>query len=300
MSPLPDLPLSPLDESLAETLRPLVQVEAKVEVPFFANTFPLAFHYWCSWRLAGRAGVVPVRFIDWTEPWFRSASKLTVGYVSESNATEMPRTPVTTYLPRWVFAEFSPAAVALRGKSDKFRDIVGLLVGQRRVEVYSDIPEQAKSVCESILEGRTFSLMEPDCPGIFDVPQTVDRTVRLFMYGGPLSTYFLRKHKWYVPFALDSPADMAASVAGKFKTLAALARTEGHETEVLTKTLASYHQQLYSAAKDTGEHWQLRSAQEFYNRASIVRQHRSSFLSPEEFARCLSDHHQLPTARTDP
>jgi hypothetical protein len=104
---------SELDKQLIKTLVPLDDHQAVLHFPFFANTFPLAFHYACLLREKAASNLIDnrIELVAWdVAP--RLKKKKTIIWYSGRETPEIKKAnvvyaDVTIFQPRWVFSEFN-------------------------------------------------------------------------------------------------------------------------------------------------------------------------------------------------
>jgi hypothetical protein len=301
---------SSLDESLIKVLDPLRKDHALVHVPFFANTFPLAFHYWqCTQDENGNG--MPVKLVRWgEEEQLVRARKLeeqpTVFYSSEAVCEQLKKTdlageidhiPLWTYKPRLIFAEYGIKLREIDGELPKgasglanFGDLAKRLIGTfDPIEVFTEIEDVAIAIV-----AQYFPDNKKECPIItannccsLDERHLRGTTIRLYVYGAPMAMYFSRK-KRFLGFEV-SETGKAAGV----KTAALIHSADASTRASVATALKSYHVALLDACaepKTTASSF--RAIQYYYNRFARVMQHRSSFPTGVEYARSIVDHQE--------
>jgi hypothetical protein len=183
-----------------------------------------------------------------------------------------------------------------------FRKVVAALVKEEAFEffeVFTEIPDQANALFEQLFDGFNFQLEKhyqiietSNIRWLLDETHLTQNTLRLFLYGAPLTSYFERKQQRFIPFNVNVDGAQQS-----FETVVAIM---GHLTarKAIRDAIYSYHKLLYEAAKEEEKTDQqsFRAIQYYYNRVARLLQHRSSFPSSQEFAKCLADHHQPPKA----
>jgi hypothetical protein len=309
---------SELDKELIRRLSPLRTHEAVVHFPFFANTFPLAFHYFCRLKDGGATEDQinrKIKLILWGDERHLIEDKeqqLPLIVYSTTSAIEniryLDKVHVTNFLPKLVFSEFNLRAWNASGLAKKhhepaqkqFKDVMAAFVNEDAFEfyeVFTEIPDQAKALFEQLFKGLNLELGKDydvigtkDAKWLFDETHLERNTLRLFLYGAPLTSYFDRKRQRYIPFNVKLDGAKKS-----FETVVAI-KGNPAERKAIHKAIDDYHTLLYEAANEEREadRQSFRAVQFHYNRVARLLQHRSSFPSSQEYAKCLADHHQLP------
>ncbi len=300
------------DRKLIALLSPIASRAPKLRFHFFANTFPLAYHYWWALREAGKrpedslefaTGFNPPRAREW-------------GYATLETARRNRRecVPVTRFKPRFVFAERTlwtwhvqqllrnrEVRITLRSFIEEVKRVSPSL---NLVLIYAELSDLGRIVQKYVnalvgdtgLDVKVFSVahsgslfLAPPVPVAHREPF---RTVlRLFVYGGPLSTYLQRKDNRYLPLALDegfsADADPTMEVA--------LVLDKG-ATDDDKQCLARYHKELLRAAS-AGSCAAFSSVYRAFNEMAWLVQSRASFQSADEFRECVKAHHAAPSAK---
>ena len=304
---------SELDKELIEKLFPLQKHGATVYFPFFANTFPLAFHYSCLLADNEARDQIDqrIKLISWGDerrfvkrkiprsPLVFYSTLKTIG-----KATNLTPVLVTDFLPCLVFSEFNLKVWAVSnppeegGESPKanLKDIVKVLVQEKtfdNFEVFTEIPEQAKALFKELFGelNLKYDIVETtSAKWLFDETHLCQNTLRLFLYGAPLTNYLSHKRQRFIPFKvrLDGARE-------SFLTVIAVKGAD-KARKAIAKAMEEYHCRLYKAAQEETENDRqaFRTVQYHYNRVARLLQHRSSFLSSQEYAKCLAEHHQAP------
>lgn len=316
---------SELDKTLCNDLAPLIEHGVEIRVPFFANTFPLAFHYASileSNRGTSRQLNHRIKFISWakeTSQFRRSKGPPLVYYSTEDKAPTDEQTDtvcVTDFQPRWIFSEFNLTIWAERTRLAKnlgmpsesteieFGQISHTLKDVHFFEVFTEIPTQAKALFPLILKGCKQHLepsyLEPQkAHSILPMGDHLrNNTLRFFLYGAPLTSYFLRKRQRYIPFKVDK----LNSAESSFRTVVVVRGGDENKRKQIIAALGRYHSNLYKTAnaelKD--DRLNFRAVQYNYNRIARLLQHRSSFPSSIDYAKCLDAHHKNPIETNQP
>jgi len=315
---------SKLDDELIVTLAPLLIHKAVVCFPFFANTFPLVFHYFCLLRSANISANLTdrrIKLISWGDErrlikYKRSQTPLVV-YSTEKdigNAEGITKVHVTKFLPKYIFSEFNlrlwnashRTIEADETTQPDIRKVVAALHKENSFEyfeVFTEIPAQAKALAGELFEsldlkeGTHYNVFDlTKATRFFDESHLLKKTLRLFLYGAPLTRYFLRKKQRYIPFEVT-----INGAEDSFETVVAV-KGNPSVREAISNAICIYHRTLYDAAKKEKEREQqsFRAVQYHYNRVARLLQHRSSFPSSLEYAKCLADHHQPPKVGGQP
>jgi hypothetical protein len=141
-------------------------------------------------------------------------------------------------------------------------------------------------------EGKTRIIDPTKAESILPVEEHLrSNTLRLFLYGAPLTSYLRRKRQRYIPFKVETLEGAEAS----FRTVMVITGATKKVRAIIRRAVARYHNHLYSAAgvEQENQH-NFRAVQYNYNRVARLLQHRSSFLSSFDYAECLSVHHKNP------
>jgi hypothetical protein len=297
------------DKTLVDILSPMARSPSKLQLLFFANTFPLAYHYAFALRLHNKKPKDFIRFGAW-----KQEDDVEIYYSNVRIAAPGREfVPITTFKPKWAFVPLTlgisriwkglaaPQGEARRGGATAW-SLMECLHGAKRVgfncvRIYAelqDLGEYLKRLMASSpfpdpiiydAQGSNGASMLP----IFDCGTPQSNVLRLFIYGGSLSSYLRRKEARYV--ALSLPEERDAN--GMMKTYVACPLA-------WADVLEEYHTALYEAAvdypKEEAECPPFFTVYRGYNDVAWLLQHRSSFNNADEFARCLHDHHVPPGA----
>jgi hypothetical protein len=299
-------PSSNIDDQLVAILEPLVGSGAKLYYPFFANTFPLAYHYYLA--IQGQDSKVDegdderIVQVPWTksigEISNQSPAKVCVFYATKSDVLQngLSGHPVCVYQPKSIFFDRTPSAldVAETFGSEFAGDQVfsALMSARKHVDVHSDIPLQAKSILGAFTHEDKKKKWRFWYPNLnfrhaLTSPPNLN-ALRVYLYGGPLTAFLRRQTREYVEFRLPDTL-IKSEVPEAFNTYVCTNSTD----PVLIDALARYHDALFAAARegDYNGFWAVRNA---YNRIAKTLQHPSSFKSAPEYAECLRDHYDSP------
>jgi hypothetical protein len=320
--------LSDLDTRLMDTIRPLGDHGAELYFPFFANTFPLAFHYASLLKRSNKSGRINdlIKLIAWDNeravlmgtmstnvsvPRLCYTTEEAIQKIGEASRRDaITQVPVTVFSPKWVFTEFNLKVWSVRCDSLKAKgsnqrdgvvrvvDVVPVLNEFELFEVYTEIPDQATAFFDVFakkigltVKRRIIEMSKAEF--LVDSEHLTKRSLKLFFYGGPLMSYFFRKRQRYIPLLVDEIVEPMPF----FKTLVAVTNSSAEICKTIGECIRTYHLDLYKSAKQVSQTtcYSFRAMQHNYNRIARVLQTRSSFLSPLEYAQCLSQHHKEPT-----
>lgn len=300
--------LSRLDRDLIEQLQPLTAADLTVYYPFFANTFPLAMHLSQALSLArGKGHPVQARAeqIPWSTPIQQllgpipSENGAAVFYATEGDVSRLPglfQHSVGIYQPRSMFLDRTLLAESVARRADKkieYLNLSKLLAGRTYVDVHSDIPAQAVAIlaAHGLTQEQTLRFPGSDLrhagtemkPLEDDSLRHLSDSIRLYIYGGPLTAYLRRKSRRFIEIRI--PPSTARGHVSEFGTVVCT----NSQSEDVQRALKHYHERLFSAAAHEApdEFWAVCTA---YNRRSRAQLHRSSFLSAREFIKCLNEH----------
>jgi hypothetical protein len=285
---------------------------------FFANTFPLAYHYWWALKQAGKDD--PGHFISFASGFAPPAAS-EWGYTTRSFAesTNRPFVPVTRFQPKWVFAERSiwtreiyqsvvpnppPQGTVSLGRF--LKAVLNDAPNLDLVTVYAEIPNLGRYVqrcVDGALPGcdvKIFCLA--DGPGEFCMPpvpifqQRQCRTVlRLFVYGGPLSSYLRRKSNRYLPLDVDDDA-VGTDGEGMETVLVHDRDVDAEEMQQLVE----YHRTLVQERHDTPRECPpFFSIYRAFNELAWLVQSRASFQDAGEYHDCILMHHASPKPNSE-
>lgn len=296
-----------LDKRLVDTLRPIVEQGVTLRFPFFANTFPLAFHLMLacgSDRLNADSSKVTIKLSAWGTPISELMKEETgpaVFYATKAAAKshhdsgQLTAVPVCLYQPRALFLQQSPHALAVSekysGKLTGYNVLSELLDGRQHIDVFSDIVTQARAIIDKLCVNNQCTVHYADAINEVILGPPFSQSLRLYLYGGPLTAYLRRKRGRFLPFTL--PAPLIKEASADFETCICVSPPN---TDVAL-ALQRYHEELFRAASkySNDDFWNVCDA---YNRVAHTHQHRSSFLSAAEYARCLHEHYSEPVGKT--
>lgn len=305
---------------MVEILSPIAGADdpPKLKMVFFANTFPLAYHYAIALKRANNDKYKSLSEFIYPGVWGSPKSPKEDNLISYTNDDKNHNVPVTIFKPRYAFVPLTLAASRIRddllGKEDiqkrtpppwfTISEFLEKAIKKYKIEdvvIYAeiaDLGEYLKSFMEKTFPNPTvFAAQGP--PEAVNLPmfrliKPFPSMLRVFIYGGSLSSYLLRKKDRYLSLDIDNGNE---NVDGKkMKTYVSCPPT-------FAEPLKQYHEELYKAAKEAENYErnyergcktcpQFFTVYRSYNEMAWLLQHRSSFKEAEEFARCLRDHHQ--------
>jgi hypothetical protein len=267
---------------------------------FFANTFPLAYHY--AWALK-KEGIDPKEKIH-IGLWKDSEDTNLIHYTNVPSKTKA-QIFVTVFNPRWSFASLTLAtsriwdSIQPRGcpqpkdMSEFFSNANS--AGFDDLWIYAELGDlgifQAKLAQTFFPNPKIFFWQASPADGrlpAFEDRQADHNVLRLFIFGGSMSSYLLRKTSRYLPLSLPGvnnggrlPSSMELLVSGPEQAMPSLTR---------------YHSALYGTAlvppsSESETCPPFYTVYRSYNELAWLLQHRSSFKSAEEFRSCLAQHH---------
>jgi hypothetical protein len=303
------------DAQFIECLAPIAASRAKIYYPFFANTFPLAYHYHktlLSSTVANHTASDTARRIiqlPWSTPvrtiigqHNETNSDLpAVFYATLADAKTLQKTDykhtvpfkhcvVWLYRPRYIFVELTPHTWDVSREHKTFSRAVlhDLMAGRNTIDVHTDIPSQALALLRQLDATDTYNVplfpsATADTADVLTDAPPPGSTLRLYLYGGPLTAYLKRKTDRFIDFRV--PDTLTDKQSDDFTTCICVAGHNG-----LLRGLKAYHTLLSNTAHTTDQDdlfWPLCNA---YNRLARVTQHRSSFPTASAFAACLREH----------
>lgn len=300
-----------------ECLQPLAVCRSTVCFPFFANTLPLAFHYQLACQRAG-AEVASIderiQLYEWGQQrgilqkhLETDQSSPLVCYASAVEIQDLAtvlRVDLGTYTPGSVFTDMRLAlwrkrlALTENGGHPElieFSQIAPFIAEScAHVEVFSDITPQAKALLEQpfnvgVGRGPVVHFVGDGMASLFDDRHVSGQSVRVFLYGGPMTLYMRRKRTRYIPFAIS-----AQHLGAQFQTVVAISAKDDAR-RAIHDAVERYHTLLGDAAATelnapNSEVAGFRAIQYYYNRLARMLAHRSSFPSSLEYARCIVEH----------
>jgi hypothetical protein len=316
LAPTPTPYLAGWEEEAITGLGDVAAHDAIVCFPFFANTLPLAFHYFHALVRAGKDPADRIQLYEWGDQErilhahaARKAAPPLVFYASAAETYDdrpIDRVPIGTYSPGAVFTEMNLMIWEARARlvTDAratqpipFSQIAPVVSEEfSHVEVFSDIQPQAEALLAPLLRGTGANHQGPRFLGsrhaitaVFDDEHTWKRSLRIFLYGGPMTLYLRKKRSRYIPFAI-SPQELGEA----FSTVVAISAHDGVRAEI-HRAIKDYHVRLDDAATTEvsdadSSIMSFRAIQYYYNRLARLLAHRSSFPSSFEYARCIVEH----------
>jgi hypothetical protein len=304
--------LTAWDEKMIAILDPMAAHEKPphLQLFFFANTFPLAYHYAIALSRHGRTS--PQEHIQLGE-WEKSepdvdpvnGMRYTIKPITSNGITPVP---VTVFQPRWAFVPFtlgtsriwnSVRSVPTDAK-EKLPPVKPLLdflkaaksEGFDHLWIYAEL-EVLGRYLQSLTGSTRFASTKLFHTQVVDGrcalpciqrPSSHQNVLRMFIYGGSLSSYLLCKTTRYLALKLPDEEAQNGSMAtyiscpSKWQTV-----------------LKAYHSALYESAvnfpRESSTCLPFFTVYRGYNEMAWLLQHRSSFKDSDDFARCLRHHH---------
>jgi len=296
----PSYNLSQLDNELIQILRPVVSAQCHLYYPFFANTFPLAFHLMCANRTDSNGFRASITEVPWTkEPEeLLSLDKAdgegpAICYATEEDCERLNHdltsiTWVWDYQPKYMFVDRSLNASAVlrtEGRSVSRVMLDKLLDHRKHFDLYTDIPEQATAICRAI--GVPHGQQELHVAGVsasdrLDGPPPAD-CIRLYLYGGPLTAFLNGQPNKYEP--VEIPKHLTVAVRSAFRTNVCISTKH----DQVHDALKSYHERILKSAIQAkyDEFWAVQTA---YNRYAEAQQLPAVFRSTVDYVDCFTRH----------
>ncbi|MGH9424710.1 MAG: hypothetical protein ACRD2L_00140, partial [Terriglobia bacterium] len=229
-----DLPwLTAWDGRMIDHLLPIAERRKppRLQMLFFANTFPLAFHYAHALRKTGKQPKDYIRLGEWKE-YDNGDNGEVMHYTNEAtHKAGQTHIGVTVFDPQWAFVPLTLATSRIwkylgpvrRGGAEKAvqpRDLSTFLVAAKEAGfdamwIYAELPDlgaHLKHLVEDCFPDPTiFAVKRDSRPSevtlpVFNAANSHQSILRLFVYGGSLSSYLLRKCNRYLPLALSNGA----------------------------------------------------------------------------------------------
>jgi hypothetical protein len=317
------------DNEQEKLLQPLLSDGAIVHFPFFANTFPLAFHYF----QLGSNESDKVRLHKWGEEEIPADVILAL---SDSNEKEShphvfyaTRKTVkvledilkgqSTYrlLEPQFFTEYKPERFFLHTERHVFlRSLVREHCKNRQVtrqfadslrsefaviEIFTDIPRQADLV-KDLLSQHGFNakhiVVIDSWDDVFSREAYTEealkkKVLRIYFYGAPVSNALKKREEEFT--YLKVPITETTDKSELYTYICVLVPNKDYEenendnSNGLMRGLAQYHRNLFHAANTRCS--DLRNIWWTYNRFALWQQHNSVFDNPKDYADCLLEHH---------
>ena len=172
------------------------------------------------------------------------------------------------------------------------------------VAIYAEIPELGQYLSKAIKAKLTdkevlvFSLADGNgelcMPPVPVFHQRYSRSpLRMFVYGGPLSSYLCRKENRYL--ALDIEADGGERPSEDLETVLLL---DDKVDDSGREDLRQYHRNLVEKAAALASCVPFYAVYRAFNEMAWLVQSRASFQRAEEFQRCIEVHHADPRPPT--
>jgi hypothetical protein len=292
------------DNEMAELLMPLVKANhpPKLKMFFFANTFPLAYHYAIALQNSGKHD--PTKYIELSN-WGDRKQQGVLAYTSsprDGTSGRLRNLPITIFKPKWAFIPLTLSSQSVWGALDQPMTLSGFLA-KPELEAYEDFAIYAElQELGGYLQGRVqetlrelgkaakrvqvfFSQGARQKLPLVTTRKSTPNLLRLFIYGGSLSSYLSHKTGRYLRLSLEEGKECS-------KILNTFLRCPA----IFAEPLQKYHKKLYASAKRALRPVDTKACPPFftvyrsYNEMAWLLQHRSSFENAEDFAQCLADH----------
>lgn len=312
------------DDEMIKYLQPMAKAKKPpfLELLFFANTFPLAFHYALALQDQSKGSSEISHLIklrNWKEK-SKDDNKNVIKYTNDPKS-EKVNSLVTIFKPKWVFVPLTLGTSRLWHSLPSVQDAVKkgfrnedmeppqlsefLKPAQRAgfddVWIYAELFDLGVYLSKIVKEQNfktTIFAGDAGVEGTNDSPLPFFKSVniytnilRLFIYGGSLSSYLREKYNRYLPLQLPDS-----------KNGNDLMKTFVSCPSIYVKALQKYHAALYKAAKceatkeENNDHLcpSFFTVYRGYNEMAWLLQHRSHFKDAKKFAKCLIDHNEDP------
>ena len=301
--PYPD---SEFDRGQLSCLGSLASQDANLYIPFYANTFPLGYHYSRVLPRRGTskgAGGRIIRHI-WSESIpetvLQKPTGISVLYGTNATVKTLKREIAArkkqdpnfkVKVEKTFFTDYQPCYFFTRNDHSSqlfLEDDVQVRADFDLVEVYTDVPAQAgivRSYLHEKMEHPPRMRVIGDLLHAHLMVRSDNRILRLYFYGAPLTSSLLTKdeyRKWELPNKLWKP--------DQFRTHCIIVSPCHIDTSGIRSCLISYHNDLFKRAEEDCS--QLRNVWWAYNRAADMILHPSRFQSERKYAACLTSHHK--------
>lgn len=305
--------LTKWDDKMVNILSPIAAADTppKLHMLFFANTFPLAYHY----AIALKKAEQPPQELIVSSAWGAPKEDNMILYTNDRNdrSESTALVPVTIFKPRYAFVPLTLASSRMwedpksgkriKGKTLTLSDFLRKVTcGEYKFDniiIYAEIVDLGDYLKDII---RNLIKKEYGDPTVFAVQGSSESVflpvhelfnprpsiLRVFIYGGSLSSYLRRKEDRYLPLDIDNGNG-----------------DDGEKMETYVRCppeyiepLKQYHEELYKAAGEAQQNDEdsetcppFFTVYRSYNEMAWLLQHRSSFKNAKEYARCLWEHH---------
>lgn len=304
---------------MVQTLQDIAEDEYHLEFVFFANTFPIAFHYSEALKRV-HPEINPgdyIRIGNWNQNSIEENKKV----IRYTNRTGSDRSPITTFNPKLAFVPLTLSSsmiyqllVSERSETDRNNegpvDLIEFVEaakrqGYEKLWIYSELEDMGNYI-EDLTQGSFLEVRKFQASGqeLGNQAEETDRTLRpnvslpffeetgntlnllrIFIYGGSLSSYLSRKKAKYI--ALELPENPPEGTTDWMRTYIF---SQNHQD-----ALKEYHKKLYESAcnpiPDRDKCPPFFNVYRKYNDMSWLLQHRSSFKDANEYCECIREHH---------
>lgn len=301
------------DDMMIELLSPIAaEAPPKLQMLFFANTFPLAYHYAIALKRAG--AIEQPRDYIVSGKWGESEEPNQIFYTNKGDKEGISHVPVTLFRPQYAFVPLTLATSQIWNNLlhdedikkrtppipsiSEFLDKAKNKYKYNKVVIYAEIEDlgnylnnMIKDKCAEsniiVKQNQADRIVLP----VLGFDEPVPNMLRVFIYGGSLSSYLLRKKDRYLCLMLGN----GINENNKMKTYVSC-------PSKYSDILNNYHLKLYQAANELKNNGNNKnecppffSVYRSYNEMAWLLQHRSSFKDAHEFAECLCEHHEKMT-----
>ncbi|MBU2613787.1 hypothetical protein KJ925_05045, partial [Patescibacteria group bacterium] len=281
------------DDRQISILREVARNKCRVHFPIFANTFPIAYHYYRALNLENKNPVEylsPIHRWGWEPIWklfdvgefdrekahiFYSDEKSLEGYKSKiesEGGRYFESVAVTNYIPRVFFICHTASLDGLKEIDFEQRNILSLrdnfFSNIQRCDIFTDVPsiarEMEKEIKKHVDDDIVINTIDGFHPAM-DLNREQDRLRDIYVYGAPMSRYLLSKKNHYIglPFTPIVPENL-------LRTHICLISDDGDvDRKKIITILRDYHQRMYDVASSDSQ--QLLDVTWAYNRFSMCR-----------------------------
>lgn len=300
------------DQAQQDLLQPLLDANVKLYFPFFANTFPIGFHYF---QLLEKVSIASIKqhldFHFWASGIpERKSGETTAFYTTENslskeikelksggkNGTFIYKIPITLYQPKWIFTQYSSFIQRYgenQGDKWSFCDrFVSAIDGEyEKFELFTDIPQQAEFIKTRFKNwGVNQEKVEiiGSLDSILNVAHKVSlKVLRLYFCGAPATSMMLRNRARFI--GLKLPENLFDGFPDMKTYFVIISDKELDNSDEVIDNVRNYHRDLFESAKK--KHHALINILWAFNQFTQVNQLNYEFPDSESYANCLTQHH---------